>query len=67
MQSESLIGIRSLEVDLYVGKFCGKWSIICGNYRVIYMVADVEIIVMLYDTGRRKKAIRNFSCSGSIF
>jgi addiction module RelE/StbE family toxin len=53
--------IRQLEVDPYVGKalrgnFAGKWSIRSGNYRVIYGVDEVEKIVVLYDTGHRKKA-----------
>ncbi|MCL2643411.1 MAG: type II toxin-antitoxin system RelE/ParE family toxin [Candidatus Bathyarchaeota archaeon] len=55
--------IRQLEVDPYVGKalrgnFVGKWSIRSGNYRVIYMIDDVEKIVMLYDTGHRKKVYK---------
>lgn len=55
------LAIRQLEVDPYVGKtlrgnLAGKRSIRSGDYRVLYGVNEVEKIVILYDTGHRKKA-----------
>ena len=55
------LAIRQLEVDPYEGKtlrgnLAGKWAIRSGNYRVLYMINEVEKIVVLCDTGHRKKA-----------
>ncbi|MCL2690677.1 MAG: hypothetical protein FWE56_00260 [Candidatus Bathyarchaeota archaeon] len=41
------MAIRQLEVDPYVGKtlrgnLAGKWAIRSGNYRVLYMINEVE-------------------------
>jgi len=41
------LAIRQLEVDPYVGKtlrgnLAGKWAIRSGNYRVLYMINEVE-------------------------
>jgi addiction module RelE/StbE family toxin len=52
--------IRQLEVDPYVGKtlrgnLVGKRSIRSGNYRVLYGINEDKKIVILYDTGHRKK------------